>query len=138
VTDYSERGLLGCVMVIPSLSPQIFGAVGKKDFSTPRNWIAAQCLCKIAGDCPEFGWDELYTYMVDRGLRTKFKNLAYYLATLSDAVLKEAYISTQNWRIFLNWDEYEAQKKKWIDEHPNATPAEYEAAIKNIVLKLGA
>lgn len=136
--DYSERGLLGCVMANPTLAPQVFASVGKKDFSTPRNWIAAQYLCRVANEHPDFGWDELYTYMAARGVRSKFKNLAHYLATLSDIIFKEPCLSTRDWRIFLNWDEYEAQKKKWIADHPDATPEEYEAAIKAIARKLGA
>jgi hypothetical protein len=32
----------------------------------------------------------------------------------------------------VDWDRYEALKKNWIHEHPEATPAEYEKAIQQI------
>lgn len=30
---------------------------------------------------------------------------------------------------------YEAAKRRWIDEHPDATPAEYQAAMKRLAEK---
>lgn len=32
---------------------------------------------------------------------------------------------------------YADEKSKWIREHPNATPAEYEAAMAELVKRLG-
>ena len=36
-----------------------------------------------------------------------------------------------------NWSAYEAAKAAWIAEHPDATPAEYEAAIRQLAERLG-
>lgn len=32
--------------------------------------------------------------------------------------------------------EYEALKRRWVSEHPNATPKEYEAAIREIAERI--
>lgn len=32
---------------------------------------------------------------------------------------------------------YEAAKRAWIDAHPGATPAQYEAAMRAIAARLG-
>lgn len=32
---------------------------------------------------------------------------------------------------------YDAEKARWVREHPNATPAEYEAAMAELVKRLG-
>ena len=36
-----------------------------------------------------------------------------------------------------SWYLYEARKHAWIMAHPNATPAEYEAAMLRIARELG-
>lgn len=36
-----------------------------------------------------------------------------------------------------SWHAYEAAKAAWIAAHPNATPAEYEAAMRRIARRLG-
>ena len=33
--------------------------------------------------------------------------------------------------------QYEDQKRRWIDQHPEATPAEYQAAMTAIACRLG-
>lgn len=35
------------------------------------------------------------------------------------------------------WQIYEAEKRAWIEANPGATPAEYEAAMRAIVDRLG-
>lgn len=35
------------------------------------------------------------------------------------------------------WHEYERRKADWIARHPDATPEEYEAAIRKIVREVG-
>lgn len=37
----------------------------------------------------------------------------------------------------MTWTTYEAAKRQWIVEHPNASPAEYEAAIQAIAARMG-
>lgn len=36
----------------------------------------------------------------------------------------------------MDWMDYENIKKLWIETHPQATPEEYEAAIKEIARQL--
>lgn len=36
-----------------------------------------------------------------------------------------------------SWQAYEAAKRQWADAHPNASPAEYDAAMRAIVERLG-
>ena len=38
----------------------------------------------------------------------------------------------------MNWAEYERRKAEWVAAHPDATPAEYEAAMRRIAMELGA
>lgn len=33
--------------------------------------------------------------------------------------------------------QYEAEKARWIDQHPEATPQEYQAAMREIARKVG-
>lgn len=35
------------------------------------------------------------------------------------------------------WQRYEALKREWVDRHPNASAAEYEAAMKQHARSLG-
>ncbi len=37
----------------------------------------------------------------------------------------------------LRWHQYDYLKQKWIDEHPESTPQEYNAAMNAIAKKLG-
>ena len=37
----------------------------------------------------------------------------------------------------MSWEAYEAAKRAWIAANPNATPEQYEAAMKAIAERLG-
>lgn len=37
----------------------------------------------------------------------------------------------------MSWHDYEAAKALWIEAHPGATPAQYEAAIQIILKRMG-
>lgn len=37
----------------------------------------------------------------------------------------------------MNWQTYEAAKRAWIAAHPNATPEQYDAAMRAIAKRVG-
>ena len=37
----------------------------------------------------------------------------------------------------MSWQAYEAAKRAWIEEHPGATPEQYEAAMRAIAKRYG-
>lgn len=37
----------------------------------------------------------------------------------------------------MSWQAYEAAKRAWIDAHPDATPEQYDAAMRAIAKRMG-
>lgn len=36
-----------------------------------------------------------------------------------------------------DWARYAQMKREWVDQHPNATPSEYDAAMRKIAKECG-
>ena len=98
--DAFERGLLGCVMLNPSIGPEVFGVVVKKHFTFERNWIIAKSICELAIKKPEWKWEDLWAYMKTVGLGRKFKKLLPYLATLSNYVTDVGEMKSSDWKVY--------------------------------------